>query len=128
MKYLAAICIGSIVLIGGYGAFGAGMTKSDGPLFPVGADTLLSGNEPEFAKCKAWQAEFLATISGKPDKVVYALSAEWGHVMRSVYVSISEDGQPSRGTLICWHLPGSNRVSYIVDEVGTAADLVKKTP
>jgi len=117
-----------MVLTHGHRVFGAEMSELEGPSFAVGNDTILSGDEPEFAGCKALESEYLGGISAKAEAIVYARSSVWGYVMRVFYAS-KHDVQKhlETGTLICWCTPPSDKTNFLVDVAGTADDL-KKAP
>jgi hypothetical protein len=122
-KYAIAAWLSGIILASWQGASGAEMSEPKGPSFAVGADTLLSGDEPEFVNCKAAQVRYLTQISAKAEAVVYAHSPEWGYVLRVLYTNISQPAE--KGTLICWRSEHVDETNMMVDVEGTAADLGK---
>ena len=114
------------VLAGHCEAAGAKMEKLYGPSFSIEEDTILSGTEPEFSKCKLFQKKYLSGISAKAEVVVYAHSPKWGYVIRLVYVDLNAPpDKAERGTLICWRPDQRDETNFLVDLVGTAADLRK---
>lgn len=127
-RYVLTAWLICMVLTYEHRVFGAEMSEPEGPSFAIGSDTILSGDEPEFAKCKALQSEYLGSLSAKVEAIVYAHSSVWGYVIRVLYAS-RHDAQkrPEMGTLICWCAPPSGKTNFLVDVAGTADDL-KKVP
>ncbi len=116
-----AVWLNTVFLVGLVETSGAEMSEWKGPSFVVGADKVLTGDEPEFANCRVAQARYLAGISAKTEAVVYARSPEWGYVMRVLYANIEQPDQ--KGTLICWRSEYLDETNMIVDVPGTADDL-----
>jgi len=103
------------------------MQKVEGPSFTIGTDTILSGEEAGFSKCKSFQDKYLAGISARVEAVVYAYSEKWGHVVRSYYKTRRQPaGVVEEGTLVCWRENDSDEVKFLVDIEGRLSDLTSK--